>query len=65
MLILSAVSFYKLGFPPLDYKSLPDLTQWALKIVPAIFFGVGGLMSAFNKFMSNPPRDEEELEIQI
>jgi hypothetical protein len=64
MLILSAVSFYKLGLPPLDYKPLPDLTQWALKIVPAIFFGVGGLMSAIYKFRNDLPGDGEELEVQ-
>jgi hypothetical protein len=46
VLILSAVPFAAIGLPAMDPKPLPDRTQWALNIVPAIFFGVGGLMSA-------------------
>lgn len=46
VLIISAVSFESIGLPTLDDKPLPDRTQWALNIVPAIFFGVGGAMSA-------------------
>ena len=46
VLLLSAVPFAAIGLPALDQKPLPDRTQWALNIVPAIFFGVGGVMSA-------------------
>jgi formate dehydrogenase iron-sulfur subunit len=46
VLILSAVPYEAIGLPDMDRKPLPDQTQWALNIVPAIFFGVGGLMSA-------------------
>jgi formate dehydrogenase iron-sulfur subunit len=46
MLILSAVPFESIGLPALDNKPLPERTQWALNIVPVIFFGVGGTMSA-------------------
>jgi formate dehydrogenase iron-sulfur subunit len=46
VLILSAIPFEAIGLPALDAKPLPDRTQWALNIVPLIFFGVGGAMSA-------------------
>jgi len=46
VLILSAVPFESIGLPALDNKPLPERTQWALNIVPVIFFGVGGTMSA-------------------
>lgn len=64
VLILSAVSFNKLGFPPLDKNPLPNHTQWALNIVPAIFFGVGGTMAAIYKFRSNQTGKQEEMEPQ-
>jgi len=44
VLMLSAVPFEMLGLPTMDNKPLPDRTQWALNIVPVIFFGVGGAM---------------------
>jgi formate dehydrogenase iron-sulfur subunit len=46
VLILSSVDFEKIGLPSLDEKPIPDRTQWALNIVPIIFFGVGGTMAA-------------------
>jgi formate dehydrogenase iron-sulfur subunit len=44
VMILSSVPFEKIGLPTLDHNPLPDRTQWALNIVPLIFFGVGGIM---------------------
>jgi len=49
-LILSAVAFENLGLPIMDDKALPDRTQWAINIVPLIFLGVGGTMSAIYKY---------------
>lgn len=49
VLILSAIAFEKIGLPTLDGTPLPARTQWALGIVPAIFFGVGGIMSTIYK----------------
>ena len=46
VLILSSVDFEKIGLPSLDARTIPDRTQWALNIVPLIFFGVGGTMAA-------------------
>ena len=60
VLILSAVAFNKLGLPPLDNQPLPYRTQWALKIVPAIFFGVGGIMSAIYKSTKNQGDEKVE-----
>lgn len=61
VLILSAVPFEAIGLPALDQKPLPDRTQWALNIVPVIFFGVGGLMSAiYQRTKQQAPRKEEE-----
>jgi len=34
----------------MDEKALPDRTQWAINIVPLIFLGVGGTMSAVYKY---------------
>ena len=53
VLILSGVSFESIGLPNLDPKPLPDRTRWALDIVPAIFFGVGGAMSAVYQSTKN------------
>ena len=62
VLILSAVPFEAIGLPSLDNKPLPDRTQWALNIVPLIFFGVGGSMQAIyerNKRKANQQAKEE------
>ena len=62
VLMLSAVPFETIGLPTMDNKPLPDRTQWALNIVPVIFFGVGGVMSAVyqrNKKQASK-QDEEE-----
>lgn len=50
ILILSEVAFENLGLPIMDEKALPDRTQWAINIVPLIFLGVGGTMSAIYKY---------------
>ena len=60
VLLLSAVPFDKIGLPPLDATPLPDRTQWALKIVPAIFFGVGGVMHAIHRATRDSANQEEE-----
>ncbi len=60
VLLLTPVSFDKIGLPPLDQMPLPDRTQWALKIVPAIFFGVGGVMSAIYKSTKDKPNGDQE-----
>lgn len=60
VLILSAVPFEAIGLPLLDTKPLPDRTQWALNIVPAIFFGVGGAMSAVYRHNKNKKTETEE-----
>ena len=62
VLMLSAVPFDDIGLPPLDNTPLPDRTQWALKIVPAIFFGVGGVMHAI--YGTTKRRTKEEKEAQ-
>lgn len=49
VLILSPVDFERIGLPALDAKPIPARTQWALNIVPIIFFGVGGAMTAIYK----------------
>jgi len=46
VLYLSPVAFDKVGLPQLDTRPLPTRTEWALRIVPGIIVGVGGLMSA-------------------
>jgi formate dehydrogenase iron-sulfur subunit len=62
MLILSAVPFEAIGLPIMNNKPIPDRTQWALNIVPVIFFGVGGAMSAVYKSTQNKlPRQAEEV----
>ena len=60
VLILSGVSFESIGLPGLDPQPLPDRTQWALNIVPAIFFGVGGAMSAVYQRTKNKTSTPEE-----
>lgn len=61
VLILSAVPFEAIGLPTLDAKPLPDRTQWALNIVPLIFFGVGGAMSAvYNRTGKESSEQDEE-----
>ena len=63
VLILSAVAFEKIGLPTLDNRPLPDRTQWALNIVPVIFFGVGGVMSAvYQRTKKDAPVQEEQKE---
>jgi len=62
VLILSAVGFESIGLPALDNKPLPDRTQWALNIVPAIFFGVGGIMSAIYQRTKNKDAGTSERE---
>jgi formate dehydrogenase iron-sulfur subunit len=59
VLMLSAVPFEAIGLPVLDNKPLPDRTQWALNIVPIIFFGVGGLMSAIYQRTKNDEAKQE------
>lgn len=53
VLILSPVDFEKIGLPALDANPIPDRTQWALNIVPLIFFGVGGGMAAIYRRSRN------------
>ena len=65
VLILSSVAFEKIGLPSLDGRPIPDRTQWALNIVPLIFFGVGGAMTAVYKRSKNRhepevPQSQEE-----
>ena len=61
VLMLSAVPFEAIGLPALDNKPLPNRTQWALNIVPIIFFGVGGLMSAiYQRTKNNEVKQEGE-----
>ncbi|MBI5946039.1 MAG: 4Fe-4S dicluster domain-containing protein [Chloroflexi bacterium] len=60
VLILSGVPFEAIGLPGLDPQPLPDRTQWALNIVPAIFFGVGGAMSAVYQRTKNKTSTPEE-----
>jgi formate dehydrogenase iron-sulfur subunit len=62
VLMLSAVPFEALGLPTMDNKPLPDRTQWALNIVPVIFFGVGGVMSAIYQSNKNKNNHQEEAE---
>ncbi|MBI5934933.1 MAG: twin-arginine translocation signal domain-containing protein [Chloroflexi bacterium] len=60
ILILSAVPFEAIGLPALDPKPLPDRTRWALNIVPAIFFGVGGAMAAVYRSSKKSDKEAEE-----
>lgn len=61
VLILSAVPFEAIGLPAMEHKPLPDQTQWALNIVPIIFFGVGGVMSAiYRQTSKNAQKKAEE-----
>ena len=46
----------------MDNKPLPDRTQWALNIVPVIFFGVGGVMSAVYQRNKKQAEKQEEAE---
>jgi len=62
VLMLSAVPFEALGLPTMDNKPLPDRTQWALNIVPVIFFGVGGVMSAVYQRNKKQAEKQEEAE---
>jgi len=60
VLMLSAVPFEALGLPTMNNKSLPDRTQWALNIVPIIFFGVGGAMHAIYEQNKRKARKQAE-----
>jgi formate dehydrogenase iron-sulfur subunit len=60
MLILSGVPFEAIGLPTMDTKPLPDRTEWALNIVPVIFFGVGGAMSAVYQRTKGKASDQEK-----
>lgn len=62
VLMLSAVPFEELGLPAMNSKPLPDRTQWALNIVPVIFFGVGGVMSAIYQRNKKQASKQEEAE---
>jgi formate dehydrogenase iron-sulfur subunit len=63
VLILSPVAFEEIGLPLLDAKPIPQRTQWALNIVPLIFFGVGGSMAAVYRH-SKHRKEAEEVESQ-
>ena len=60
VLILSGVAFEKIGLPSLDKTPIPDRTQWALNIVPLIFFGVGGAMTAAYRRTKNRQHPEAQ-----
>jgi formate dehydrogenase iron-sulfur subunit len=60
VLILSVVDFEKIGLPSLDAKPIPDRTQWALNIVPLIFFGVGGTMAAVYRHTKKRQEAQEQ-----
>ncbi|MEW5827683.1 MAG: 4Fe-4S dicluster domain-containing protein [Chloroflexota bacterium] len=60
VLILSGVPFEAIGLPALDHQPLPDRTQWALNIVPVIFFGVGGVMHAIYEATRRKARKQAE-----
>lgn len=62
VLFLSAVPFTAVGLPALDQRSVPDRTQWALNIVPLIFFGVGGLASAVHQYTHKKVEGQTETE---
>lgn len=62
VLMLSAVPFESLGLPTMDNKPLPDRTQWALNIVPVIFFGVGGAMHGIYEHNKRKARKQTEEE---
>jgi len=62
VLVLSPVSFEKIGLPLLDAKPLSDRTQWALNIVPVVFFGVGGVMSAVYRRSRNSKESQQQEE---
>jgi len=62
VLILSGVPFEAIGLPSLDEEPIPDRTQWALNIVPLIFFGVGGGMAAVYRRTKKRSEGQEEAE---
>jgi len=54
------VPFEAIGLPSLDEEPIPDRTQWALNIVPLIFFGVGGGMAAVYRRTKKRSEGQEE-----
>lgn len=62
MLYLSKVSFDKLNYPDLDDKPIPKITWPYMQAVPAVFFGMAGLMTGIYYFTHRKEKETEEEE---
>lgn len=56
VIYLTALPFDELGFKPVTMRALPSYTWQALRLVPGIFIGVGGTLSAITWFQHRKER---------
>ncbi|MHB1397620.1 MAG: 4Fe-4S dicluster domain-containing protein [Trichloromonadaceae bacterium] len=56
VIYLTALPFNELGFKPVTMRALPSYTWQALRLVPGIFIGVGGTLSAISWFQHRKER---------
>jgi len=56
VIYLTALPFDELGFKPVTMRALPSYTWQALRLVPGIFIGVGGTLSAITWFQHRKDR---------
>jgi len=62
VIYLTALPFDELGFKPVTMRALPSYTWQALRLVPGIFLGVGGTLSAVSWLQHRKERIRKEKE---